>query len=141
MPPKQIAAEAAAAAAAAAAGAPGAAAAAAAAEAKEVEIQSIGTPGLPGFWLGVLEREKRIRGTLSQGDRAALLYLKDIKAERRLRREEGFSISFLFAPNPFFTNDILVKEFIMRADGNDVVVSRTNGTDIHWKEGMVNPKP
>ncbi|OEH79391.1 nucleosome assembly [Cyclospora cayetanensis] len=135
-PPKQAAAEAAAVAAAVAAGAPAVSDLAAEAPEDAGDTASVATPGLPGFWLAVLERDSRIRATLKDGDRAALLYCQDIRAEKRLRREEGFKLFFFFSENPFFSNQVLSKEFLMRPEGDDLVVSKTIGTDIQWKEGM-----
>lgn len=102
---------------------------------------SVATPGLPGFWLSVLEREAHTARSLSSGDRACLLYLEDVRADKRLRKEDGFSVSFVFAANPFFSNRVLSKEICMQKQGDDAVVAKTIGTEIHWNEGMVGRLP
>ena len=51
--------------------------------------------------------------------------------------KSGFQITFKWADNPYFTNDVLQKTFAFAPDGTLEVA----GTHIEWKENMVRHYP
>ena len=99
---------------------------------------------IAGYWLQVLQNFNEAFICVGMYDRAVLEKLIDIKI--RLPTEEnviGFSLDFLFAPNDFFSNEILTKTYQLefnldeedpRCHKNPKVVMAA-GTAIQWKEG------
>lgn len=70
-------------------------------------------------------------------------YLTDIRVTSKPLPDLCFTLEFHFAPNEFFTDTVLTKEYLMKCtpdpedpfsfDGPEIYKSR--GCEIHWKEG------
>ncbi|CAD5227038.1 unnamed protein product [Bursaphelenchus xylophilus] len=99
--------------------------------------------GIPSFWLNVLKNVPQIDELISEDDEAVLQYLKDIKAGMT-SNPDGFTVTFYFDENPYFTNTELKKEYTLSIgpnkfeqkvlyDGPSVV--KTTQCKIDWKEG------
>ncbi|KFD71161.1 hypothetical protein M514_04994 [Trichuris suis] len=96
--------------------------------------------GVPLFWLTALRNCDGIAETITVKDEAALSALKDIRC---VLTKEGFNLSFYFAPNEYFTNTVLTKEYLMKIevdpknplmyDGPELVGRK--GCVIDWKPG------
>ena len=97
--------------------------------------REIVTPGLPGFWLRAMKNCGTIRDNITERDEVVLKHLVDITTQT-LAEEEGvgFRLRFHFAPNDFFTNEVLTKVYFM-TDVEYLLVERAEGTQIDWKEG------
>lgn len=86
-----------------------------------------------------------LRELLGEQDAEALSFLEDI--EIRAVGELGFSVVFLFKPNPFFTNTSLTRTFYLTLDptvSNEFIFDRSEryfdcllifSTGINWNEG------
>eukprot|EP00299_Pterocystis_sp_00344_P012212 c5827_g1_i1.p1 GENE.c5827_g1_i1~~c5827_g1_i1.p1 ORF type:complete len:376 (-),score=124.36 c5827_g1_i1:535-1596(-) len=91
-----------------------------------------GIKGVPEFWLNALKNHPEMAETITDADEEALKFLQDVSTHT-LADKNGFGLSFFFAENPFFTNEVLTKEYIM--DENDDDLENVVGCDIKWKEG------
>jgi len=71
------------------------------------------TRALPGFWRMVLLNSDEFQEDIERHDEPVLDYLTDIVWELldESCRDKGFRIRFVFAPNPYFSNELLTKEY------------------------------
>ncbi len=89
--------------------------------------------GIPEFWLNVLKRSQ-LDGLVFKTDEPVLKLLRDIKSDRILDDEAPkLIVSFYFAPNDYFTNEVLSMTVIFNGQGNGVVGMES--TPVDWKEG------
>jgi len=93
--------------------------------------------GIPEFWLTALKNSPEFQDTITEKDEAALKHLTDISYSY-LESNLGFSLTFTFSDNEFFTNSILTKSYYLNKSepGAQVMFERAEGTEIEWKEGM-----
>ncbi|KAG8933413.1 hypothetical protein FRC01_009409 [Tulasnella sp. 417] len=93
--------------------------------------------GVPKFWLTALKNHLDIAELITERDEEALAYLKDVRLEYLPSSTPGYKLSFHFARNEFFTNDVLTKTYIYEDEvdfAGDYVYSSAEGTTINWKE-------
>jgi len=104
------------------------------------------TVGIPKFWFHVLRNanEECLMGMIAPYDEHILESLTNITVSLNGESENtGFTLFFHFADNEYFTNNILTKEYFLRAvhdkdcpleyDGPEIFKSK--GCKIEWKEG------
>ena len=101
--------------------------------------------GIPDFWLTVFKNANVtvLNRTVEMIDEPILRSLQDITVTMP-EQNTGFSLHFHFAPNEFFTNSVLTKEYDLRNDfdrrdpldydGPEML--RARGCDIDWKPEM-----
>jgi len=101
--------------------------------------------GLPKFWVHTLKNanEEALMGLIGPNDEPVLEHLMDITVSLH-PDNKGFSLSFHFSENSYFSNQVLVKEYTLRDgpdpespleyDGPEIVSCK--GCKIDWKEGM-----
>jgi len=94
-----------------------------------------GTKGIPNFWLEALQHHVIIREFITERDEEALAFVTDMTCAVLDAPEEGFTITFHFAENAFFSNTTLSKSFTLTRQEDDIVLSKATGTEIQWKEG------
>eukprot|EP00899_Mesostigma_viride_P009001 jgi/Mesvir1/18101/Mv09398-RA.2 len=105
--------------------------AAAKGEAKESED----IVGIPEFWLTAMRNHEVLEEQITERDEGALKYLKDIKCTTLNGEEEkGFRLDFYFLPNPYFSNGVLSKTYLM-IDDEEPILERAEGTEIQWHPG------
>eukprot|EP00092_Neocalanus_flemingeri_P029927 GFUD01032493.1.p1 GENE.GFUD01032493.1~~GFUD01032493.1.p1 ORF type:complete len:338 (-),score=109.97 GFUD01032493.1:187-1200(-) len=103
------------------------------------------TKGIPKFWLHTLKNanEEALMGLIEPHDEAVLEHLTDITVALNEPKNTGFTLTFHFAANSFFSNPTLIKEYELR-DGPDSdtpleydgpEIFRCKGCKIEWKEG------
>jgi len=101
-----------------------------------------GVKGLPKFWLHVLKNanDEVLMGLIEPHDEEVLTYMTDVTVSLRA---DGFMLHFHFKENPYFTNQVLTKDYTYR-DGpdpkaplmyNGPEIVSTKGCSIDWKEG------
>lgn len=74
-----------------------------------------------------------IGATISEKDRPILGYLSDIKLDLHPQYiGDGYTLTFVFAPNSYFQGTELKKEFKISNDGD---LQSTQGTEIFWQPG------
>jgi len=103
------------------------------------------TKGIPKFWLHALKNanEEALLGLIEPHDEPILAHLTNITVAVNEPQNTGFTLSFHFSENPFFSNNILTKEYELRDvpdpeapleyDGPEIF--RCKGCKIDWKEG------
>lgn len=96
--------------------------------------------GIPNFWLEALKNCTHNDDLIHDCDEEMLSYLLDIKVILVNEPELSFTLEFEFAPNPFFANTILTKQYILNCDTNDEFygfsIIKAIGCNIDWKDGM-----
>ncbi|XP_060572740.1 protein SET-like isoform X2 [Ruditapes philippinarum] len=88
---------------------------------------------IPNFWVTSFLNHPRMANIVEEEEEECLHYLKQVDVEEFEDIKSGFSIQFQFASNPYFTDEVLTKEFHLAAtDGKPPCRS----TQIHWKPNM-----
>ncbi|KAJ7060148.1 nucleosome assembly protein [Mycena amicta] len=101
--------------------------------------------GIPDFWLTALRNHPGLAELITERDAEALAFLKNITLAYLPKKDEegefagkpGFTITFHWDENPFFTNSTLTKTYIYQEEvgySGDFVYDRAVGSDIAWKE-------
>lgn len=99
--------------------------------------------GIPCFWLTALGMHPNLAEAVEDADHDLLCSLVDIRSTH-LPNRPGFRLEFEFAPNDYFENKVLTKEYYLdepeedtpaHLAGDDYVFDYAVGTDIKWKEG------
>jgi len=93
--------------------------------------------GIPQFWLSVLSSNSVVERTIVETDHEALTYLHDIRYSELEGDSEGFTLTFHFAENPYFSNAVLSKTYHMDPDEmfGELQYDHATGTKIEWKAG------
>jgi len=116
-----------------------------AAKVQELSLEFPATaPGVPKFWLHVLKNanEEALLGSIEAHDEPVLEHLADITVTLAADNT-GFALVFHFNTNPFFTNQVLTKNYLLRHDpipeaplayDGPEIISCT-GCTIDWKAG------
>uniref|UniRef100_A0A336M5M0 CSON010577 protein n=1 Tax=Culicoides sonorensis TaxID=179676 RepID=A0A336M5M0_CULSO len=99
--------------------------------------------GIPEFWLTVLKMVPQLDYMIRDHDVPVLKCLTDIKHRCQIEPHLSFTLEFHFAPNEYFENTVLSKEYFMKCapeprdpfsfDGPEIYKSK--GTEIKWKSG------
>ncbi|KII83897.1 hypothetical protein PLICRDRAFT_32622 [Plicaturopsis crispa FD-325 SS-3] len=95
--------------------------------------------GIPEFWLTALRNHIGLSEIITERDAEALKSLLDIKLSYLPSSDPkpGFKITFTFAPNDYFENEVLEKTYVYQEEvgySGDFVYDRGIGTEIKWKE-------
>jgi len=91
--------------------------------------------GIPEFWLTALRNHMEISGLITERDEDALKSLTDIRFTY-LADKPGYSITFHFSSNDYFSNEILTKTYYYQAAlgyEGDYLYEKSEGTKILWK--------
>lgn len=103
------------------------------------------TKGIPKFWYHTLKNanDDVLASTIAPHDEPVLESLMDITVQLKSPENTGFTLSFHFKENEWFTNSVLTKEYELRNlhdpecplefDGPEIFKSK--GCKIEWKEG------
>jgi nucleosome assembly protein 1-like 1 len=101
---------------------------------------SSGIKGIPGFWLQCIANHPTASSLLGEKDGPALEALTDISFEYS-DDFTGFKLFFTFAPNDYFSNDVLTKSYTVSPDLLDETapaLTSVDGTEIQWKDKSKN---
>lgn len=94
--------------------------------------------GIPHFWLTALQNHIGISELITERDEEALKFLTDITLAYLEQTEDsgpGFTLTFHFSENPFFTDATLTKTYIYQKEigySGDFVYDKAVGCGIHW---------
>lgn len=106
-------------------------------EGKNVSFTDGEEKGVPSFWLTALSSHPVIGELITQDDVPALEALNDITVSYD-DEFKSFTLSFHFAANDFFTNEVLTKKYFVEPDLLDdrsPALMKIEGSEINWKQG------
>lgn len=98
------------------------------------------------FWFKAFEHCETLRENITDKDALALKYLTDVSVETVTKQKNtnphappsmpigSFTLTFRFADNPFFENDVLTKTYIMQEDDFEEL-QEARGIKVLWKPG------
>ncbi|CAK1542560.1 unnamed protein product [Leptosia nina] len=98
--------------------------------------------GIPDFWLTIFKNVPKLGDMVQEHDEPILKSLQDIKVEMN-DEPLGFTLEFHFAPNEYFENSVLTKQYSMKfkPDEEDPLkfegpeIYACKGCNIDWKKG------
>ncbi|XP_038218820.1 nucleosome assembly protein 1-like 1 isoform X2 [Zerene cesonia] len=98
--------------------------------------------GIPEFWLTIFKNVSKLCEMVQEHDEPILKSLQDIKVQMH-DDPLGFTLEFHFAPNEYFTNNILTKQYSLKFKPDDdnpldfegPEIYACKGCEIDWKKG------
>lgn len=98
--------------------------------------------GVPDFWLTIFKNVDMLQEMVQEADEPVLSKLTDITVTFS-EKPMGFTLHFYFAPNDFFTNSVLTKEYEMKCEPSEddpfsfegPEIFKCKGCTVNWKEG------
>ncbi|XP_013141297.1 PREDICTED: nucleosome assembly protein 1-like 1 isoform X1 [Papilio polytes] len=98
--------------------------------------------GIPDFWYTIFKNVAMLSEMMQEHDEPIIKCLQDIRVQMH-EDPFGFTLEFHFAPNEFFTNTILTKEYSMKCKPDDdnplefegPEIYSCKGCEINWKKG------
>merc|ERR1719273_473216 len=105
-------------------------------EADEKDIK-----GVPEFWLTIFKNVDMLQEMVQEADEPVLSKLTDITVTFS-ETPMGFTLHFYFAPNDYFTNSVLTREYEMKCEPSEddpfgfegPEIFKCKGSKINWKE-------
>ncbi|XP_069362347.1 nucleosome assembly protein 1-like 1 isoform X3 [Maniola hyperantus] len=98
--------------------------------------------GIPDFWYTIFKNVSMLCEMMQEHDEPIIKCLQDITVQM-YEDPIGFTLEFHFAPNDYFTNTILTKEYSMKCkpdeesplefEGPEIYACK--GCEINWKKG------
>ncbi|KAM4609812.1 testis specific protein Y-linked isoform 2-T2 [Polymixia lowei] len=90
------------------------------------------TQSIPGFWVTALLNHPHLSAHIDETDEDALSYMIDLEIESFKNNKLGYRIRFHFRRNPYFQNNIIMKELHLGMGGSPVSFSNP----ILWHRGQ-----
>ncbi|GIY78892.1 protein SET [Caerostris darwini] len=87
---------------------------------------------IPNFWVTAFVNHPQISAILDEEEEECLHFLSKLEVEEFEDIKSGYRIKFYFDENPYFDNDVIVKEFHLGSSGDPA----SQSTAIKWKDGM-----
>jgi len=99
--------------------------------------------GIPNFWLTIFKNVEMLAEMMQEADEPVLESLMDVTVTFTESSPMGFTLHFHFAPNDYFTNVILTKEYEMKCEPQEddpfsfegPEIFKCKGCTIDWKKG------
>ena len=90
------------------------------------------TEGIPKFWLHTLKNanDEALLEMVQPHDEEILAHLTDIKVSLHSPDNTGFTLSFLFQENEFFSDPVLTKSYVLRPDHDPDAPLEYDGPEI-----------
>merc|ERR1711936_234528 len=97
--------------------------------------------GVPDFWLTIFKNVDMLQEMVQEADEPLLSKLTDITVTFS-ETPMGFTLHFYFAPNVYFSNTVLTKEYEMKCEATEddpfsfdgPEIFKCKGCTINWKE-------
>ncbi|KAF3813170.1 hypothetical protein GH733_018885 [Mirounga leonina] len=87
--------------------------------------------GIRGFWAKAqFVNHPQMSAMMSEEDEGLLGYMTDLKVEELSIPRDGRKILLFFRDNPYFRNEVVVKEYVLSAAGN----GPSHSTPIQWHQ-------
>lgn len=90
---------------------------------------------IPGFWVTAFLNHPQLSAMISPRDEDMLGYLMNLEVRELRHTRTGCKFKFLFGSNPYFRNEVIVKEYECRSSGRVVAIA----TRIRWHRGQEPP--
>lgn len=87
---------------------------------------------IPGFWVTALLNHPHLSAHIDETDEDALSYMTDLEIESFKNNKLGYRIRFHFRRNPYFQNNIIMKELHLGMGGSPMSFSNP----ILWHRGQ-----
>jgi len=99
-----------------------------------------GTPALTGFWATAMKNHPAFESVIEDWDEPVLAYIREITKSNIDENDsnKGFKLTFQFTENPYFTNEILEKEYHLEESSpytQECDVTLIKASEINWKDG------
>merc|ERR1719264_2124871 len=110
-------------------------------KAKKEKEEKEAAKGVPEFWLTIFKNVDMLQEMVQEADEPLLHKLTDITVTFS-EQPMGFTLHFYFAPNDYFSNLILTKEYEMKCEPSEddpfsfegPEIFKCKGCTINWKE-------
>jgi len=86
---------------------------------------------IPKFWLTAFINHPQLSSIIEEDEEDCLQYLEKLDVEEFEDIKSGFKIQFFFSENPYFSSNVLCKEFQLGSSGDP----NSQSTEIAWKDG------
>lgn len=90
---------------------------------------------IPGFWVTAFLNHPQLSAMISPRDEDMLGYLMNLEVRELRHTRTGCKFKFLFGSNPYFRNEVIVKEYECSSSGRAVSIA----TRILWRRGQEPP--
>lgn len=109
---------------------------AATASGPEVDTNEEHVAGIPQFWVNAMGHMHIIAECMTEQDIECLEHLMDIQCDDN-PNGDGFTLSFHFRPNEYFSNTVLTKRYLIPnfLHEEEPVMESVKGCEIMWKPG------
>ncbi|XP_078805952.1 testis specific protein Y-linked isoform X4 [Oryzias latipes] len=97
----------------------------------QLDQRSSITKSIPGFWVTALLNHPHLSAHIDETDEDALSYMTDLEIESFKNNKMGYRIRFHFRRNPYFQNNIIMKELHIGMGGPPMSFSNP----ILWHRG------
>ncbi|XP_064339618.1 testis-specific Y-encoded protein 4-like [Camelus dromedarius] len=97
-----------------------------------LEQRSTVIQGIPGFWVKAFVNHPRMSAMMTGRDKDLLRYMTDLKVEELRHPSDGCKITLSFGSNPYFQNEVIVKEYLVSISG----YRASQSTPVQWHQGF-----
>ncbi|KAM4662876.1 testis-specific Y-encoded-like protein 2 [Discoglossus pictus] len=87
---------------------------------------------IPGFWVTAFLNHPQLSAMIDDRDEDTLSYMNNLQVEDFTHMKSSCKIKFYFNPNPYFKNEVIVKEYQYSSSGRLV----SHSTPIRWWSGQ-----
>uniref|UniRef100_A0A8D8TZ67 Nucleosome assembly protein 1-like 1 n=2 Tax=Cacopsylla melanoneura TaxID=428564 RepID=A0A8D8TZ67_9HEMI len=98
---------------------------------KEQKLEDEKVAGIPGFWLTVFHNVSMLSEMVQVYDEPILKHLLDVRVIILEKDPMGFVLEFHFSKNPYFTNTLLTKEYVMKCEPDENEPFSFEGPEIY----------
>ncbi|KAF0291642.1 Protein SET [Amphibalanus amphitrite] len=86
---------------------------------------------IPNFWVTAFANHPQVSALLDEEEEECLHYMTQLEVEEFEDIKSGYRIKFHFSKNPYFSNDVLTKEFHLGTSD-----PKSESTKISWSADM-----
>ncbi|XP_061469980.1 putative testis-specific Y-encoded-like protein 3 isoform X2 [Rhineura floridana] len=97
-----------------------------------LERRNLIIQNIPGFWVTAFLNHPQLSAMINDRDEDTLSYMTNLQVEDFTHAKPGCKIKFYFNSNPYFQNEVIVKEFQCGSSGRLV----SHSTPIRWWRGQ-----